>query len=234
MDVAEFDRFADEYLALHAKNLEITGESPDYFARYKIDEIRRVWTARALADPRTILDFGAGIGGSLAHFRRAFPNAEIIATDVSRRSLEIAEHRHPGVARFQLYPGSGPPAAEGEIDLAFSACVFHHIDAREHVGLLENLKRTLRPGGALVVFEHNPLNPVTRHIVATCPFDENAVLIPAGVLRRRLRDAGFDRIEVGYIGFFPASLAGLRGLEPLMNRLPIGAQYYTLARLPAG
>jgi SAM-dependent methyltransferase len=229
MDVAEFDRFADEYLTIHAKNLVITGESPDYFARYKVDEVKRIWRARGRPDPSTILDFGSGIGGALPHFRAAFPDAEIIATDVSTRSLEIAQHRHPGVARFVLYEGSGPPAPEASVDLAYSACVFHHIDEREHLDLLRALHKTLRPDGALVVYEHNPFNPVTRYIVATCPFDENAVLVSAGKLRRRLRDAGFGKVEIGYVGFFPAMLSGLRGLDPLLRHAPIGAQYYALA-----
>jgi SAM-dependent methyltransferase len=229
MDVAEFDQFADEYLAIHAKNVGFTGESPDYFSRYKVDEVSRVWRARGRPDPRAVLDFGAGIGGSLPHFRRVFPDAEITASDVSARSLEVAQRRHPGVARFELYAGSGPPAPDASIDLAYTSCVFHHIDEREHQGLLENLRQTLRPGGALVVFEHNPINPVTRYIVATCPFDENAVLIPAAKLRRRLRDAGFAKVEIGYVGFFPSALAGLRRLDPLLKHLPVGAQYYALA-----
>src|SRR5579872_1509758 len=230
MDVAEFDRFADEYLETHAKNIAVSGESPEYFARYKIDEVRRVWTARRRPEPRTVLDFGSGIGASIPHLHRNFPGARIIALDVSRRSLEIAEHRHPGLAQFTLYEGAGPPAPDASIDLAFSACVFHHIDADEHVGLLEGLRLALAPGGALVIFEHNPVNPVTQHIVATCPFDEHAVLIPAGVLRRRLLAAGFGRVEIAYTGFFPAALAGLRRLEPLMKALPVGAQYYAFAR----
>jgi len=35
MDRAEFDKFADEYYALHAANIAMTGESPEYFADYK-------------------------------------------------------------------------------------------------------------------------------------------------------------------------------------------------------
>jgi SAM-dependent methyltransferase len=229
MDIAEFDQFAEEYLAIHAKNVHFTGENPEYFSRYKVDEVSRVWRARGRPDPQTILDFGAGIGGSLAHFRRAFPKAELIATDISARSLDVAQRRHPGVARFELYAGSGPPAADASVDLAYTSCVFHHIDEREHLGLLKSLRQAVKPGGALVVFEHNPINPVTRYIVATCPFDENAVLIPAGKLRQRLKDAGFGRVEIGYVGFFPSALAGLRRLDPLLKHLPVGAQYYALA-----
>ena len=43
------------------------------------------------------------------------------------------------------------------------------------------LKRVLRAGGACVIFEHNPLNPLTVQAVNTCPFDENAVLIKAPI-----------------------------------------------------
>jgi hypothetical protein len=82
----------------------------------------------------------------------------------------------------------------------------------------------------LFVFEHNPLNPLTRHAVNTCPFDENAHLIRAPVMRRRALDAGFDRAEVKYRIFFPHALRGLRPLESKLTWLPLGAQYYVLAR----
>ncbi|HKT54597.1 MAG TPA: class I SAM-dependent methyltransferase [Caulobacteraceae bacterium] len=229
MDVAEFDKFADEYLETHARNIKLSGESPDYFARYKIDEIRRVWTARGRPEPRVIVDFGAGIGASAPHLRRAFPSADIIGLDVSERSLAIAERRHSGVARFLRYDGGAVPVADGNADLVFSACVFHHIEADEHVGLMREIRRVLAPGGALVIFEHNPVNPVTRYIVATCAFDENAVLIPAGTLRRRCQEAGFGKVEVAYTGFFPHALAALRPIEPAMKALPVGAQYYVMA-----
>ena len=81
----------------------------------------------------------------------------------------------------------------------------------------------------MVVFEHNPINPVTQYIVATCEFDENAVLIPANVLKKRQQSAGFSNVRTGYTGFFPRSLKLLRPLEPYIKRVPFGAQYYTLA-----
>lgn len=232
IDAAEFDRFADEYLAVHARNIEVSGEAPDYFARYKIAEVRRRWEREARAEPRRILDFGAGIGNSIPHLRALFPRAELTALDVSERSLAIAERRFPGMARLVAYDGASAlseTVGEGGFDLIFSACVFHHIDETEHARLFAGLRAALAPGGVLTVFEHNALNPVTRHIVATCPFDENAVLVGGGELRRRQRRAGFARVGVRYTGFFPASLKALRPLEPSLAALPIGAQYYTWA-----
>ena len=71
---------------------------------------------------------------------------------------------------------------------------------------------------------------MTRYIVATCPFDENAVLIPAGAFAARQKAAGFKSVKVAYTGFFPGALAALRPLERFMTAVPVGAQYYTLAR----
>jgi SAM-dependent methyltransferase len=230
MDVAEFDKFAEEYLAAHARNIRISGEEPDYFARYKIDEISRRWRGMGRAEPATALDFGTGIGNSLPYLKAAFPGARLTGLDVSEKSLAVAAQRFPGAAELVRYDGGEPPLPEASFDLIFSACVFHHIDADEHVTLLGRLKRLLKPGGLMAIFEHNPVNPVTRYIVATCPFDDNAVLIPAPDFVRRQRQAGFSKVEAAYTGFFPGALKVLRPMERFMTALPIGAQYYTLAQ----
>jgi len=229
LDAAEFDKFAEEYLATHATNIRISGEEPDYFARAKIDEVGRRWAALKSAEPDAILDFGAGIGNTLPFLAKRFPGAAITGVDVSEKSLAIAERRFPGLATLVRYDGGEIPLAPNSFDLIFSACVFHHIEAGEHTRLFGQLKSLLKPGGVMVVFEHNPVNPVTRYIVATCPFDENAVLIPAAQLKARQRQAGFGDVRVTYTGFFPGALKALRPLEPLMGALPVGAQYYTLA-----
>lgn len=229
MKVAEFDKFAEEYLATHKSNLAVTGESPDYFARYKIVEIARRLRALGVA-PKRVLDFGCGIGNSAPHLHKAFPDAQITGVDVSEKSLSVARARFPGAAEFVAYdPKGAPPAPADGYDLIFSACVFHHIEPAEHEAIFRRLHERTSKGGLMAIFEHNPVNPVSRYIVATCPFDENAVLIPAGELARRQRQAGFRRVDVTYTGFFPGPLRALRALEPMMAGLPLGAQYYTLA-----
>lgn len=229
MKAAEFDKYARDYLETHERNVRISGETPEYFARYKIDEVRRWWTSARLPEPRAILDFGAGVGNSLPHLASSFPNARLTALDVSAESLAVAMRRFPKAADFVCQNGADIPLASGSFDLIFSSCVFHHIDATEHVCTFEGLRRLLAPGGRMIIFEHNPLNPVTRHIVAGCEFDEDAVLIPAGVFKARQLAAGFAEVAVRYTGFFPGPLRALRPFERFMTGVPIGAQYYTVA-----
>ena len=84
--------------------------------------------------------------------------------------------------------------------------------------------------GRLFVFEHNPLNPLTRHAVNTCAFDEHAKLVLAPAMRRRALEAGFPSATVRYRIFFPNALRRLRPLETKLAWLPLGAQYYVMAQ----
>lgn len=232
MDKAEFDRFADEYRALHASNISLSGEAPDYFAEYKIRDLAREY-ARVSADLSTspaLLDFGAGVGTSVPFVHRYFPGAALTCLDVSSRSLAVGESRFPGLARFVVFDGATIPTTDGTFDVAFASCVFHHIGHEEHVRLFRELFRVLKRTGFAFVYEHNPFNPLTVRAVNTCPFDENARLIRARVLRRSLLAAGFAEVAIRYRVFFPGALRCLRPLERWLTWLPLGAQYYVLAR----
>jgi ubiquinone/menaquinone biosynthesis C-methylase UbiE len=226
MDRAEFDQFADEYDAMHRANVAITGEAPDYFAEYKIRALRR----QVPCPIARIVDFGAGVGNSAPHFHRYFAGSELTFADVSQRCLDLGQARFPGLGRPLLIAASAIAAADAEFDLAFSACVFHHIPHAEHVAWLRELRRVVRPAGWLAIFEHNPLNPLTVRAVNTCPFDANARLIGARTLVARCRDAGWESIAVRYHLFFPRMLAALRPLEASLHRLPFGGQYSVVAR----
>jgi SAM-dependent methyltransferase len=230
MHASEFDRFAEEYEALHRANVRISGEEPEFFAAYKIAELEGSLERRGAPRPRSILDFGCGIGNSIVHLRRHFPDAEIVGADVSGRSVEIARARFGDLAEFTLFDGATLPFAPHRFDVAFSACVFHHIGVAEHLSLLAEIRRILREHGTVAIFEHNPINPLTVYTVKTCPFDENARLIRAGTMLGRLAEAGFSALERRYCLFFPRFLRMLRRFEPQLSWCPAGAQYYILGR----
>ena len=97
---------------------------------------------------------------------------------------------------------------------------------------LRELYRITKPRGLIAIFEHNPWNPLTVHAVNTCLFDENAKLIVARDMARRLADAGWVSPQIQYNLFFPRALSLLRPLESGLRWLPLGAQYAVLARKP--
>ncbi len=225
----EFDRFAEEYRTIHAQNIRLSGESPEFFTAYKITDVAREMSAACTVPNPRILDFGAGVGNSVPFFQRWLTPSVLVCLDVSRKSLAIGQERFRELADFIAFDGRTLPFADNSFDLIFTACVFHHIPHEHHGRILEELHRTLAPTGLLVIFEHNPFNPLTVQAVKTCPFDENARLIAPGKLRRAIATAGFQRPRIRYRIFFPGWLRALRPLERAMTWLPVGAQYYVRA-----
>lgn len=227
---AEFDLLADEYRDNHLKNIGITGEAPEYFAEYKIADLARVQPDRK-SQSLNVLDFGSGIGNSVPYFRKHFPGSKLSCADVSMKSLEIAQTRFPGQESY-LHIDRSIPLPDASQDIAFSACVFHHIPEDEHNYWLTELLRVTRPGGILTIYEHNPNNPLTVRAVNTCPLDINAKLIRANILRARVTRNGWQNPRVAYKVFFPAFLSKLRPIEPHLEWLSLGAQYRVVARKP--
>lgn len=228
MNKAEFDRFAQEYSALHARNIAASGETPDFFAAYKIRDIAAEIRRRGIGCD-SVLDFGAGVGNSIPWVRTHLPSAQLYCVDVSERSLRVAQQRFGDRERFVLFDGDTLPFDTHCFDLAYAMCVFHHIPHDRHVQLLREIRRVMRPNGRLAIFEHNPYNPLTRRAVDTCEFDRNAVLISASGMRRACRAAGFGQVSASYRIFFPRSLKALRPAERLLRAIPLGAQYAVYA-----
>jgi SAM-dependent methyltransferase len=231
MNEAEFDKFADEYYASLVAGIAISGESPEYFSEYKIADIARVCAAQARSSDASVkvLDFGAGIGNSVPYVHQHFASAQLTCLDLSQRSLDVAEKRFPGQADYVRFDGAHIPFADNHFDIAYAMCVFHHIDHADHAAVLQELRRVLKPSGSLFIFEHNPFNPLTVRVVNTCPFDENAHLIRAPQMKRRLLSAGFGSTQTRYRVFFPHFLRALRPLEGALAWLPLGGQYFARA-----
>ena len=212
---AEFDAVAGDYDRLHRENIKLSGEDPEYFARYKLDVLRRI-LGDGFAEP--VLDFGCGIGNLTKFLVEAFPRVH--GYDPSSESVKMAKERAPA-AEFTFDEDGIPASTFGAIVIAN---VLHHGPPADREALLARVATKLAPGGKLVVFEHNPWNPLTRKVVAECAFDADAVLLPPTEIQSRLKTAGLTKVTTKYIVFFPRALARLRGLERRLAWLPMGAQ----------
>lgn len=209
-----FDGHAGTYEEDHRSSVRASGEDPNYFHDYKIACLERL----GVPDRARVLDYGCGIGNLTSRFVTRFE--EVHGYDPSGESLARAKERAPG-ATLHDDPSTIPNA---HFDVAVLSGVLHHVAPAERGALLEAVRAHLKPGGRVVVFEHNPLNPLTRRAVAACTFDDDAILLWPWEAKRTLERAGFSRVSLDYIVFFPRALARLRPFEPSLRRLAVGAQ----------
>lgn len=217
--MSEFDAHAASYEDDHRSSIAASGEDPAYFHDYKVSCLAR----KGVREDGPLLDFGCGIGNLTERFVRRY--REVHAFDPSAKSIERAKERSPG-AHFHVDTEALP---KDHFATAVLSGVLHHVLPSKRVDVLRTVRSALRPGGRIVVFEHNPLNPVTRRAVATCAFDDDAILLWPWEARGVLGEAGFADVELDYIVFFPRPLAFLRRLEPLMSGVMLGAQMMVVA-----
>jgi len=122
------------------------------------------------------------------------------------------------------------PYDDNSFDAAMTICVMHHVPVKNRDHFLSEMHRVLKPSGLAVVFEHNPLNPLTMRVVNNCPFDADAVLLKSKETSQLLANNGFKATRSRFILSFPPLNWVFRQVDKIFAYLPFGAQYYTSGR----
>jgi SAM-dependent methyltransferase len=226
---SDFDDWAEDYEEHLNACIGLSGETDDYFHLHKLRCLKR-WMGE-LDSNSTILDYGCGIGKLASLTAQTFPKSTVYGYDVSPRSVEVARKKW-GHFENLVFSSELPP--KRDFDLIIAANVFHHIKPPDRIGKLLQLKDRIKPGGNIVIFEHNPLNPLTRHVVHDCPFDREAELISLSRFVGLASETGLQIHLKRYIVFFPRFLSPFRRIEPFLGFLPLGAQYMLLLSLGEG
>ena len=221
-----FDDYARNYEALLDDPWRRRfADGSDFFIEQKCRVLMRHLQGAGVTHPR-LVDVGCGQGTAMALLRR---QARIVGTDISLGMVRDAVGRGPVAVQepFAL------PFADGTFDAAFSFCVYHHIDARDHSRHLAEMFRVVAPGGHVCIFEHNPYNPVTRIIFNRAPIDRGCHMIEPPRLRALFEQAGFGSVQHEYLLFFPEPLwKWIGGIEPALSWLPLGGQYFVSGQKP--
>jgi 2-polyprenyl-3-methyl-5-hydroxy-6-metoxy-1,4-benzoquinol methylase len=218
MREAEFDKFADEYKHLLNASLGSSGESGEYFAQYKAHYLKRLLSHNFSGK---ILDFGCGIGLLAEILMREVPSASVHGYDPSQASIERVNPRLAAAGRF-VAEVSG---LDTDYDAIVMANVLHHIPPDQRSAAIHRVVGRMKRGGKLIIFEHNPINPLARRVVATCAFDEGVIMLKRREAVQLVTDAGLTVKKRDFIVFFPRPLAMFRSFEPALARCPLGAQY---------
>jgi SAM-dependent methyltransferase len=225
--IGDFDHHADTYRDDVAKAIAWSGRDVDFFAEGKADLLTAL-VARRLGDPSglRVLDVGCGVGVTDRFLDGRF--GELHGIDLAADAIQQARDANPSVD-YRHYEGGHMPFEDDAVDVAFTICVLHHVPPAEWTAFAREMRRVVRPGGLVVVFEHNPLNPLTRVSVSRCPFDEDVTLLRAGVTERLLQEVGLRPAERRFFFFLPLRNIAESRIERALQRVPFGAQYYVAA-----
>jgi SAM-dependent methyltransferase len=217
--IGNFDEYINSYSVDLQKALGGLGGESAYFARRKVQVLARSLSGKT---PTVILDYGSGMGALIPHLQEFFPNAQIWATDVSKLSLEHLQKSYPYVHIF-----SPEDIQPNSCDVVVLSCVMHHIPTQSRKAVISSIQQALKREGSLCIFEHNPINPITRRIVSNCVFDEGVELIQKRSLRTLIKVVGgFAPQRAGYFLFFPPALKVFARLEGALSWLPLGGQHF--------
>lgn len=232
---AEFDAYAPDYAAGMENPVKaLLGRAADDYLAVKLDWLLHAMPGLAAADASfRLLDYGCGTAALLRLMARRGLRARLAGCDIAAGMLAEAERLWPPeLPPPDLRPqeGAAAPFANASFDLVVISAVLHHVPLQERPAVYAELHRLTRPGGHVVVFEHNPLNPVTRYVIARTPIDRNAILLYAGEAAAGLVRAGFPLLHIRYLMFAPPRLNIASRLDPVLGRLPFGAQYAVTAR----
>lgn len=228
--MSEFDAYRDTYRQAVEEALPVGGMDLDRFTEAKVRHLLGI-AERKLGPPDAldVLDVGCGGGETDRFLDGRF--ASLSGTDVSQGLLAAAREANPGVD-YRAGDGERLPYDDGAFDLSFCINVMHHVPPPQWPRFVAEMGRVTRPGGLVAIFEHNPLNPLTRRVVSQCAFDEDAVLLSRRTATGLLRGAGLKPAEGGYVLFVPVRARWTTALDRSLRWLPLGAQYFATARVP--
>ena len=227
---ALFDKYRDDYKTAINAAIPFSGLEVDFFTQVKAQIFcQLVGQAFPALAPLRILDIGCGPAS--VHALIAPSIGELVGVDVSQALIERARLENP-TRSYRVYDGKDLPFSDNTFDICFTICVMHHVSPLLWEKFVSEMFRVTVPGGMVIVFEHNPYNPLTRIVVNRCEFDKEAVLLRSRNVITLLRGAGFVDLLERFFLVSPFRGRVFTMLDQCLCRLPLGAQYYVAARCP--
>jgi ubiquinone/menaquinone biosynthesis C-methylase UbiE len=224
----DFDAHAAVYDNVVDRSVSFTGRNAAFYARRKVELLEEIVRPRlGSLQGLSVLDVGCGTGTTDRQF--ASRVQKLHGVDVSEEMLAHARASVP-TADFSWYDGEKLPFADDSFDVTVAICVLHHVPVSKRSTMLGEMLRVTRPEGFVAVFEHNPLNPLTRHAVNTTEMDQSEVLLTSRQVVDALRDAAGMEPEVRHFLFSPLGGAIGCSVDRHLRRVPLGGQYVVWVR----
>jgi SAM-dependent methyltransferase len=171
------------------------------------------------------LDVGCGTG--VVAERLAAAGWQMTGIDPSDGMLDVLRERAPAVEAIHA-DGTALPFADDTFDLVYCVAVMHHVAEPAAVRqTLTEMVRVAKPGGRVLVWDHNPRNPYWGRLMAKVPQDTGEErLIPEDEVVGGLRAGGAQIVSATQLGMVPdfvppRALGAAAALERAVERTPL-------------
>jgi SAM-dependent methyltransferase len=173
---------------------------PRHVAQHYIDK-RTNLVKQLLPLGGLVLDAGCGTGQLAAAI--AAQGFDVFGVDLS--ASMVARARQRGLAGTYAGITTALPFADGSFDLALTVATLHHLETPERVAAtVSEMGRVVKPGGCVVLWDHNPSNPYWPILMKRVPQDSgDERLVPLGELLHDVRESGLAIHKVFRSGFTP-------------------------------
>ncbi len=176
-----------------------------------------------------IIDLGCGDGVYTAEIAVAFPHAQVRGNDPAAEAINAAQSRFPAVsfAVANILDEQRHPTASADVSILRG--VIHHLPHDSQVKAIANARQLSK---RLIICEPNGNNPILKYIETHSAYHiaHEEQSFTTDTLVAWCRAAGWQRIDVHYIGFVPFFFPELparliHAVQPLLERIPIINKY---------
>jgi SAM-dependent methyltransferase len=226
----------------HALYDAVAHEYDDVFPRHIADHYvdkRTGLIKRLLPLGGLVLDVGCGTGqlGSAI----ASEGFDVFGVDLS--ASMVAKARQRGLTATYAAVTTALPFVDDSFDLALTVATLHHLETQQRVAAtVREMGRVVKPGGFVVLWDHNPANPYWPMLMKRVPQDSgDERLVPLSELLDGVRAAGLHLHHAQRSGFTPefmprGLMAGWRLVERVVEITPLvnvlAAHNVVVARKP--
>ncbi|HYH11526.1 MAG TPA: methyltransferase domain-containing protein [Thermomicrobiales bacterium] len=209
----DFDTVADAY----------DDSLPAHVMRHYIDK-RVAFIREHVPIGSKILDVGCGTGVLAERLLRE--GYDVTGADPFAAMLDRMRARDPRLKTVQA-SGQRLPFDDNSFDLTYCVAVMHHIaDPKDVRDTLVEMCRVTKPGGYVLVWDHNPRNPYWPILMNRVPQDTGAErLIPEREILDGMMAGGATRVVSKTLGLMPdftpkILTAPVASLERIVERTP--------------
>ena len=172
-----------------------------------------------------VLDVGAGTGALTRE--RVARGATVVAVEPSPDFTRALRSRFPQIEVHEAR-AEELPFADDSFDVVLTVAVLHHVADPDDVrATLAEMVRVTRPGGGILIWDHNPRNPYWGSLMARVPQDTGEErLIGEREISSGLRAAGARVVlstQLGLVPDFPppAALRLAAAVERAVERVAL-------------